>query len=144
MQMFFLSNRRLFFLFFFSNVNCDDLNRKIRRYVNSLNSLCVSLFRLIILFLCVPFFSPPFQSDITLNIDKFFDRNMHRSQPKNIFLFQRIIVFNVSPISDSICSRRTVLASFKYRLVIRDRYDEYAQLPIELLCFFFFFYHVKT
>lgn len=57
-----------FFLFFFSNVNCDDLNRKIRRYVNSLNSLCVSLFRLIILFLCVPFFSP-FQSDITLNID---------------------------------------------------------------------------
>lgn len=67
---------------------------------------------------------------------------MHQSQPKNIvflFLFQKIIVFNVSPISSFDLLTRHVLASFKYRLVIRDRYDEYAQLPNELLCFFFFF-----
>lgn len=34
---------------------------------------------------------------------------------------------------------RGALAS-QGHLVIRDKYDEYAQLPIELLCF----YHVKT
>lgn len=130
-----------FFLFFFSNVNCDDLNRKIREFFKL--SLCFPL-SFDYSFSLRTFFSPFSIRYNRLNIDKFFDRNMHRSQPKNIFLFQRIIVFNVSPISDSICSRRTVLASFKYRLVIRDRYDEYAQLPIELLCFFFFFYHVKT